>query len=176
MTNSSSLKPLFQFISDFSKAMIKDDQTDLAFPNRYHKGRIHHFHYGIVFGIFADLATELLGVYEVIKEEQFRVDDTIGTFVNRCISIHKNTYKEEVNNNAPDRVAMLNDYFKQLRGINNKSDLENKIENAIYMGRIKTVGQQRDEIVRVRKVKVKPRFPKPLPPPASSTKMRLYKQ
>lgn len=175
MTGSNSLKPLFRFISDVSRVMIKDDQMDLAFPTRYHKGRIHHFHYGIMFGTLADLATELIGVYEVIKREQFRVDDNIGTFVNRCIAIYKNEYQDEIiDNGAPDRVSMLNDYFKELRGMNDKSDLEKRIENAIYMGKIKTVGQQRDETRK--KIRVKPMFPKPLPPPASSTKMRLYKQ
>lgn len=180
------LMPMLDFASDFFRAMVKDDQMDLAFPNRRHRGRIHHFHYGLVGGFATNLFRELLGVYEVIKQERFRHDDTVGTFIQRCISIHKNEYNEE--DRARDkvrsdtRVELLNDYLNQLRG-SNKSDLERKVENAIYMGKLQLKSQrqqqqqQQQQRPRQKTIivkKVKPRFPKPLPPPPSSGKIKLY--
>ena len=148
------LIPVFKVWSDFSKVMIKDDQRDLAFPTRYHRGAFHHFHWGLLGFPFAEAAMHLIDVYEIIKREKYHRTDTPGTFLQRVVAIHNKTYVPPVDDpNSQDRVALLTQYIDQLRGEKSKKGIERKIEDAIYMGKIKTKSQLDEELIRRRKKK-----------------------
>ncbi len=168
------LFPVLQVVSDFSKAMIKDDQKDLAFPTRHHKGMIHHYQLGLITFPFAELAMKLIDVYEIVKTEPFKKTDTPGTFLQRVVSIHNKTYIPPQPDE--DRIALLSQYFDQLRNEpenRTKKDIQHKIEKAIYMGKIKTKSQLDAELKRRRQNK--PMHPPRMPPKASSGKIVLYK-
>jgi hypothetical protein len=163
------LFPVLQVVSDFSKAMIKDDQKDLAFPTRYHKGMIHHYQVGLITFPFAELAMKLIDVYEIVKTEPFRKTDTPGTFLQRVVAIHKKTYVPPQEDE--DRVELLSQYFNQLRNEPTKKDIKHKIEKAIYMGKIKTKSQLEAELRRR-----KSRHPPRMPPRPSQGKIMLFKK
>ena len=172
------LFPVLQVVSDFSKAMIKDDQKDLAFPTRYHRGMIHHYQLGLITFPFAELAMKLIDVYEIVKTEPFKKSDTPGTFLQRVVSIHNKTYTPPEPDAELRRMSLLAEYFRQLRNEpanRTKKDITKKIESAIYMGKIKTKGQLDAELRRRKQQQKKSMRPPRMPPKATLGKIMLYK-
>jgi len=168
------LIPVFKVMSDFSKVMVKDDQRDLAFPTRYHKGMFHHYHWGLLTFPFAEVAMHLIDVYEIIKREKYHRTDTPGTFLQRVVAIHNKTYVPPTDDpNSQDRVGLLTQYIDQLKGERNKKGIERKVENAIYMGKIKTKSQLDEELMRRRKKSMRP--PRINKNRATQGKIMLYK-
>lgn len=167
--------PCVRFMGDVALAMVKDDQRDLAFPTRPHKGMFHHFHWGLGLFSLASLATELIDVYEIIKKERYNRTDTPGTFLQRVIAIHDKTYVQPDNIESQDRVSLLQQYFDQLRQERGKRNIERKVENAIYMGKIKTKNQLNEELRKRRKKSMRPPRP-PQPRAASQGKIMLYRK
>lgn len=163
--------PLLQFTQDFTLAMLRDDQRDLAFPNRAHGG-FHHFHWGLAGFSLTSIAMELIDVYEIIKREKFHKSDTPMSFLQRAIAIHNKTYVKPADTESEDRVAMLQEYISQLRGERTKKSIERKLENAIYMGHIKTKTQLNEELRRRRYERIRhpPRVRK-----AKTNKIMLYR-
>lgn len=153
--------------------MIRDDQKDLAFPTRHHRGMIHHYQVGLITFPFAELAMKLIDVYEIVKTEPFKKTDTPGTFLQRVVSIHNKTYVPPQPDE--DRISLLSQYFDQLRNEPTKPDIEHKIEKAIYMGKIKTKSQLDAELRRRRQQK-KSMHPPRMPPKASSGRIMLYRK
>jgi len=133
------ITPLLQVTEDFMLTVFRDDQKDFAFPGRAHAG-FHHYHLPLLWIPLGRIAMELIDVYEIIKKEKFRHTDTPGIFLQRCIAIHRKTYVPP-QDQQEDRVAMLHQYLDQLKGERNKQTIEKKIENAIYMGTLKTKTQ-----------------------------------
>lgn len=169
------LFPVLQVVSDFSKAMIRDDQKDLAFPTRHHRGMIHHYQLGLITFPFAELAMKLIDVYEIVKTEPFKKGDTPGTFLQRVVSIHNKTYTPPQEDDEQRRISLLSEYFQQLRSEpanRTKKDIQHKIEKAIYMGKIKTKTQLDAELRRRKKSMHPPRINKPR---ASQGKIMLSK-
>lgn len=162
--------PLLQFMGDFSLAMLKDDQRDLAFPTRAHGG-FHHFHGGLMLFPLAKIAMELIDVYEIIKTEKFMANDTPASFLQRAIAIHNKTYVRPTDTESQDRVAMLHAYLDQLRGERTKKSIERRLENAIYMGKIKTKGQLDQEYKRYERIRHPPKIKRRR---ASQGKIMLY--
>ena len=165
-------------MGDMALAMVKDDQKDLAFPNRPHRGMFHHFHWGLGLFSLASLATELIDVYEIIKKEKYHRTDTPGTFLQRVIAIHDKTYVAPDNIESQDRAALLSQYFEQLKNERGKRKIERKVENAIYMGTIKTKSQLNEELM-MRRRKGKPMRPPRINksrPRASQGKIMLFRK
>jgi hypothetical protein len=168
------LIPVLKVMSDFSKVLIKDDQRDLAFPTRYHRGMFHHYHWGLIGIPLFDLGMHLIDVIEIVKREKYHRNDTPATFLQRVIAIHNKTYVRPDDETDQDRVTLLTQYLGQLRGEKSKKGIERRLEDAIYMGKIKTKSQLEEEL-RMRKRRRYPKPPRINKYRASQGKIMLYK-
>lgn len=169
------LIPMFKVVSDLSKLMLKDDQKDLAFPTRYHRGMFHHYHWGLLTFPFAELAMQLIDIHEIIKREKYHKTDTPGTFLTRVVAIHNKTYVPSTENQE-NRVELITQYMDQLKGERNKKGIERKLHNAIYMGKIKTTSQiEEEKRLRIRKKSTHPKPPRINKPRASQGNIVLSK-
>ena len=170
------LKPLFRAWGDICKLMLKDDQKDLAFPSRSHRGMFHHYFWGITGFPFAEMAEHLIDMHEIIKHERFHKNDTPGTYLQRIVAIHNKTYIPPDDGREQERLDLLTQYMDQLRGEKNKKGIERKLENAIYMGKLKTKGQINEELIRMKQKKRYPKPPRVGKHKATQNKIMLYRR
>jgi hypothetical protein len=178
------LEPLARFMSDIGKIMFEDDKLDFAFPNRAHSGFAHHWKWGMGVHIAGSFFSELLGIYKVVKTEQYKTSDTPQTFLKRVISIHKKTYDPH-QEAQEERLRNLISYFNGLGANADKAKIEREFaqfmyrnipKDVIYRGKLRLAGDRNMHRDGKRTKTGKSAKPPKLPPPARMNKIQLYKK